>query len=67
MSSGEFAKKINAELRAGRGVVVDGYSMPEEHRAMNDFIRSEAGRNTFEQDLESGKITHVNGQPLDKG
>lgn len=59
-----FSKQINSQMRQGRGVVVDGYSMPPEHRAINDFLRRGAAANTWETD-PAGRVTHCEGEPVE--
>ncbi len=59
-----FSERVNAELRAGRGQVVDGYSMPESHRAANNFIRQSAAANTWET-TPDGTITHIDGHAVE--
>lgn len=60
-------KSINQQLREARGVTVDGYSAREEHKGLNAYIRKAAARNTWTQELGTGKITHVNGEPVSQG
>ncbi len=59
----DFAKRINEELRAGKGQRVGNVQIPEEHRAINRFLREGAAANTFETDL-AGRVTHVDGEPV---
>lgn len=58
----DFNKRINEELRAGKGQRVGGTQMPEEHREINRFLRQEAAKNTFETDWD-GRVTYVDGEP----
>lgn len=60
-----FSKRINEELRSSRGVVVDGYHVPEGHRAINDFLRRGAARGTWET-TPDGTLTHRDGEPVNE-
>ncbi len=62
----EINKRINSALRAGRGIRV-GPSMPEANRKFNDYFREQVARGTFEVNLESGKVTHRDGRPVEPG
>ncbi len=62
----EDHKKINSALRQARGVTV-GPSMPEASRKFGEYIRRAASAGTFEVSLESGKVTHRDGRPVEPG
>ncbi len=59
----EFAKKVNAALRQGRGATPVA-SMPEDRRRVNDAIREQAAAVTWEHDATTGEITHRDGKPV---
>lgn len=57
-------KSINEQLREARGVTVGGIETPEAHKALNAYIRRAAQKGTWEADLATGRITHIEGQPV---
>ncbi len=61
---------VNQRLReafaANRGITVDGSQPSEASRALMEYARKRAARNTFTTDL-SGRLTHIEGRPVEGG
>ncbi len=64
MDSEQFSKKINEVIRRSRGYT-PAAPMSEERQRINDAIRAEAAKGTWEHDATTGEVIARDGKPVE--